>query len=387
MANQQKKYSGIAYDQVVAELTKILSNKEGSLADLGQSSYGRTLIELFAATSDMNSTWIEQAFQESFIESANTQQGAIVGARSLGYSIRRPVPPRAGFGITLKRTGSYSTVRVSIPAGSPFTYGGTTLTTVTDCEFAYNRTDADYELGIMKLVSGSAILAQGAFVNQQFFSNGRPNQKFVMANNQFSDWFGPMDPNYSESDTMASRQRNICYVTSDASLTQDISSESGIDGKIYWRISRRGYQDPSIAQENLRTTVGDSRNYTCYINTANDGSAFLAFSDGINAAIPYGKIEITYFSTLGTAGNSLNVSGSVVQPSSDRITIRQDNGQESDLGIADFTFALTTDIQGGIDLESIESMRQNASNIYSSLDRLGDDNSYLTFIRRYSDVK
>ena len=396
MATSETKYTRVNFDQIVTDLTQILKAKEGALSDLGESSYGRTLIELFAANADLMATWAESSFENSFLETAFTREAAYVGARSIGYSIRRTVPAKAGFGISLRRTGIYPTVRVVVPKGVTFSAAGVTITTMEDSEFLYDRTQLDFQDGLMKLVSGSAVAAEGLFGTQQFFSNGTQNQEFIMSDLNFSDWFGINDPNFDETQSASLRKNAFTTITTDSSLVSNSTPEFSETGFVWWRISRRGFQDPTLKITTNRVTSAStmsssstnvSNNYTAVINTANDGRAKIQFSDGINAAIPYGTITVKYFSTLGEQGNRLNVAGSLMNPTGTNIIITQSDGSESDLGIADLNFGLTTDIMGGLNIESIESIKQNAPQIFNSLDSLGNRTSYNTFLRRVADIR
>lgn len=391
MGTTNRKYTHINFDQVVSDLKQILSAKEGPLADLGDSSFGTTLIELFAANADLIAGWGEAAFNDSYLETATSRSSIYVGARSLGYSIRRPVPAKAGFGISLQRTGSYSNVKVTIPHGSQFQVDGQILTAVDDMEFYYERDNTEYRDGLMKLVSGRAVLVQGNMTAQNFFSNGTQNQEFLISDSFASNWFGVDDPNYTGIETQQQLSNLFTVVSSDASLTENVEGTNGTEDRIFWRISRRGFQDPSNNTnindiDNFQASENVTTNYTSLLTTANDGRLRVGFSDGIISAIPFGRIEIKYFTTLGELGNRLNIAGSTLETDATNILVTQGDGSESDLIINDLNFALTTDITGGINIESDESIKANASQIYNSLDSLGSHSSYLVFLKRYADI-
>jgi len=392
MANPNRKYTHITFDQSVNDLLSILRAKEGSLADLGESSYGRTLIELFSANADLMATWGESAFNESFLETATNPESIYLGSRNLGYSLRRPVPAKAGFGISLKRTGIYPNVKVNIPKGTEFSVSNITLTALDDCEFTYDRSDPNFEDGLMRLTSGRAVLAEGTFQSYAFFSDGNKNQEFLIPDIQFSDYFGFGDPNWDESDGFSKRSRYFTTITSDASLIDNFDQSDAIDDKIYWRISRRGFKDPTLTKtindiSNIVSNENITTNYTVLIDTANDGRVRLSFSNGIESAIPFGSINVNYFSTLGERGNTLNVAGSTLNTDSNQILITQADGAESDLLLADLNIALITDIRGGLNLESFESIKKNAPDIFNNLDSLNNRVSYKTFLSRYADIK
>lgn len=395
MAITDRRYSKITRDQTVNDLSTILKAKEGPLADLGQSAFGRSIIELFAGNSDLNASWIEEAFKDSFLDTATSPQAIYVGARSLGYSVRRPTPAKAGLGISLKRTGKYPNVKISIPKGVEFSFSGQVLTSMDDMEFEFDRNDPNFEDGVMILTSGRAILAEGTFKTVQFFSDGSQNQEFIIPDATFSDWFGANDPNYTDPDRSVDRSNRFTVVTSDASLIDNPDTIEGLEDKVVWRISRRGFHDPAIDVSNINdiedfvenSLTNRTVNYTALITTGNDGRSKIEFSDGITSAIPFGVIDIKYFSTNGEQGNLLNVAGSDLDTDSSSILITQIDGSESDLSIADFNIALITDIRGGINLESLESIKKNAPQIYNSLDSLGNRSSYLLFLQRTADIK
>ena len=134
-----RKYTNISFDDIRDQLISILKAKGGSKADFGESSYGRTLIELFAGYADLNAFYAESSFENAFLESAYSKPSVYSGARMLGYSIRRPIPAKASFGIQTKKTGIYNTIRVHIPLGTQFSISGTTLTALDDIEFSYSK--------------------------------------------------------------------------------------------------------------------------------------------------------------------------------------------------------------------------------------------------------
>ena len=392
MSTTDRKYTRLNYDEIIRDMEKILKSKSGPLADFSESSYGRTLLDIFSGTADLSATWIEQAFAESFLSSAQTKEAIYSGARSLGYSIRRPIPAKALYGMSLKRTGTYPTVRVHVSAGTLFSISGSVLTAVDDCEFVYRRADDTAQTGLMTLVNGRAVLIEGQFSYATYFSNGEQNQEYIVKNHSFSDYFGDGDPNYSEDDTFAKRSTRYTTVSSDASLVDGFDPEDSVDGKIYWRVSRRGFYDQAndTGESDIDSFIkgnNKSNNYTVLLETANDGNVRLSFSDGINAAIPYGTVTIKYFSTNGEDGNRLNVAGKTLEPSSNGILITQEDGSESDININDLNIGLLTDIRGGQNIESNESIKQNAPKVYATMDSLCTRESYIVFLKRYSGAK
>lgn len=395
MANTSisRKYTNISFESVREHLATIMKAKGGNLADYSESSYGRLIMDLFAGTTDLMGFYAESSFKNAFMESASSRPSIYANARMLGYSVRRPVPAKAGIGIQTTKTGKYNTIRVRIPMGTEFTMGGTTLTAMDNMEFRYDRNMDTDQTGLMTLVSGKAVLAEGRFKTESLISTGSQNQTFIIHDISFSDYYGDNDPNFDDDGNVAHRSSAFTRVTSDATLMDNIDPSVVVDDKLYWRISRRGLIDPakeSVLNDIEQFVTGQDNytdNYTVEISTANDGNVQLRFGDGLKSAIPYGVINVTYFSTDGEDGNLLNVAGTNLATTSSKIVICQDDGTESDITVNDLNIAITTDVRNGLDIESIESIKANAPYLFSTLDRLVNRMSYKIFLRRYADVK
>lgn len=393
-ALDQRKYAKLSFESVREQLVTIMKAKGGNFADASDSSYGRLMIDLFSGTSDLMGYYTESSFMNAFMEpSSNSTPSIYANARMLGYSVRRPVPAKAGIGIAATQTGKYSSIRVRIPKGTEFTIGGLTLTAMDDMEFYYNRNNDPSNTGLMTLVSGKAVVAEGQFKTETLVSTGKQNQIHIVNDTTFSDYFGDNDPNFDDDGNVAHRAAAFTTVTSDATLMDNVDPSVVSHDKLYWRISRRGLIDPSkesVLNDIEQFAAGQDNytdNYTVEITTANDGNVQLKFGDGLNSAIPYGLINVTYFSTLGEGGNLLDVAGSVLATSDSKIVITQGDGTESDITLEDLNIALTTDIRNGMDIQTNESIKADAPYIFNSLDKLVNRLSYKIFLRRYADVK
>lgn len=393
-ALDQRKYAKLSFESIREQLVTIMKAKGGSLADASDSSYGRLMIDLFAGTGDLMGYYAESSFMNAFLEpSSNSIPSIYANARMLGYSVRRPVPAKAGIGIAATQTGKYNSIRVRIPKGTEFTLSGITLTAMDDMEFYYNRSSDPNNTGLMTLVSGKAVVAEGQFKTESLVSSSTQNQIHLINDPTFSDYFGDNDPNFDDDGNVAHRAAAFTTVTSDATLMDNVDPSVVINDKLYWRISRRGLIDP--AKENVLNDIEKfvagqdnyTDNYSVEITTANDGNVQLKFGDGLNSAIPYGIINVTYFSTNGESGNLLDVAGSVLSTNDTKIVITQGDGTESDITLDDLNIALTTDIRSGLDIQSIESIKSDAPYIFNSLDKLVNRMSYKIFLRRYADVK
>lgn len=388
-----RKYTNISFDDIRQHLIDIVRAKEGPIADMGDSAYGKMMVELFAGYGDLTANWIESAFENGWLETAYARGPIYAGAKSLGYSVRRPVPAKCAIGIQIAEIREHSTLKVFIPKGTVFTMSGATLTSMSDMEFDYDFDTDTNRTGLMELTSGLNVLAEGQVKSEVLVSNGTQNQVFFLNDTSFSDYFGENDPNFSDDGNVAHRPACFTTVSSDATLVDNIDRDVVIDDKLYWRISRRGLEDPALA--NVKSDIEQfasgqnnySTNYTVLVETANDGRVALRFGDGLKSAIPFGNIEVKYFSTRGEAGNMLGVFGTALSTTGSGITITTRDGLETDVTLNDLNICLTTDIRGGLNIEATDSIKNNASGIFNTLDRLVTKEAYKIFLRRYADVK
>lgn len=393
MASTERKYSNISFTTIRDHLLTILRAKGGKLADYSESSYGRLMVETFAGHADLMANYTESAFENSWLESAYNDSAIYSGARMLGYSVRRPMPGKARLGLQLTTTGHYDTVRVHIPRGTMFQLDNIVLTAMDELEYGYDRDNDPQLTGMMTLLSGTPVIAEGYFTERTFVSTGEQNQTYYIDDETFSDYFGEGDPNYADDGNIAQRASAFTTVSSDATLMDNIDRSVVVGDRLYWRISRRGLADP--ARSNNVNDLDDfasgqsnyTNNYSVEISTSNDGNVMLKFGDGVKSAIPYGVVRVKYFSTSGESGNLMNVAGTVIKPKTSNILITQADGSESDISVDDLNFAITTNISGGLPIESIDSIKNSAPGIFNSLDRLVNRASYKIFLQRYANVK
>ena len=388
-----RKYTNISFEDIRSQLIDIVRAKEGPIADMGDSAYGKMMLELFAGYGDLTANWVESAFENSWLETAYAKPPIYSGSKAIGYSVRRPVPAKCSIGIRIAEIREHATLKVFIPKGTVFSMSGATLTSMSDMEFSYDYDTDTAQTGLMELCSGLNVLAEGQEKSEVLVSNGKQNQVFFIADPTFSDYFGDNDPNFSDDGNVAHRPACFTTVSSDATLMDNIDPDVVIDDKLYWRISRRGLEDPGLDITNndikqfAEKQSNYTNNYTVLVETANDGSVSLRFGDGLNAAIPLGNIEVNYFSTHGESGNMLGVFGTALSTTGNGITITDKDGMETEVKLTDLNICLTTDIRGGLNIESNDSIKNNAPGIFNSLDRLVTREAYKIFLRRYADVK
>lgn len=354
-------YSKVSFDEIVADIGRIVNLGSNNLQDFFRSSTGRRLAEIFAATLNVNWKYLETAFLESFLTSAQNYSSIIASANSLGYSVRRPVSSQSSFRVEVSGSiGTYSG-KFIIPKFSNFDFNGLNFISLDEYDFNW-----DYNGSVVGPTSG-ARLVQGEFLVRRFMANDKKKfQKFTFNDPTFSDYYGQND-----------------LLIDDPTLINRITSVT-VSG-VPWEIDRRTLYSPS--SDNTPTITNgvliESTNKRVLIRTGNDGNIELIFGDGIISEIPRGIVEIRYLSTKGSASNVMN--------SQDvEITF---NGPEpinfipSSISNDNLNIYLNSSPLGGDDIESVESIRQNAPQIFASLDRLITPDDYRAGLLSLQNVK
>jgi len=354
-------YSKISFDEVVSDIGRIVNLGSNNLQDFFRSSTGRRLAEMFAATLNVNWKYLETAFLESFLTSAQNYSSIIAGSSSLGYSIRRPVSSKTTFRVEVGGSVGTYNGKFTIPKFSNFDFNGLNFISLDEYNFSW-----DY-LGNVTGPSEGATIIQGQFLVRRFMANDKKKfQRFSFNDPTFSDYFGQNDP-----------------LINDPNLLNRITSVT-VSG-VPWEIDRRTLYSPTT--DNTPTVSNgvliESTNKRVLLRTGNDGNIELIFGDGIISEIPRGIVEIRYLSTKGSAGNVMNAQDV-------EITF---NGPEpinfipASISNDNLDIYMNNSPLGGDDIESAESIKLNAPQIYASLDRLTTNDDYRAGLSTMPNVK
>ena len=343
-------YSKISFDEIVADLGRIINLGSNNLQDFFRSSTGRRLAEIFAATLNVNWKYLETAFLESFLTSAQNYSSIIAGANSLGYSVRRPVSAQSTFRIEVSGSVGTYNGKFTIPKFSNFDFNGLNFISLDEYDFTW-----DYNGNVIGPTTG-ATLVQGEFLVRRFMANDKKKfQKFSFNDPTFSDYYGQND-----------------LLVEDPTLINRITSVT-VSG-VSWEIDRRTLYSPST--DNTPTVTNgvliESTNKRVLVRTGNDGNIELIFGDGIISEIPRGIVEIRYLSSKGSASNVMNSQDVEITFTGPEPV----NFIPASISNDNLNIYLNSSPLGGDDIESVESIRQNAPQIFASLDRLITPDDY-----------
>lgn len=354
-------YSKISFDEVVSDIGRIVQLRSNNLQDFFRSATGRRLAEMFAATLNVNWKYLETSHLESFLISAQNYSSIIAGAGSIGYSVRRPTSSKATFRSEVSGSvGTYSG-KFTVPKFSNIDFNGVNFITLDEYTFNW-----DYNGNVIGPSLGATII-QGEFRVRRFMANGKKKfQKFTFNDPTFSNYFGENDLLYD-----------------DPVLSNRIT-EVTVDG-VSWEIDRRTLY--AITSDNSPTVKNgvliESTNKRVLVKTGNNGNIELIFGDGIISEIPRGIIEIRYLSTSGSAGNIMNSQDVEIKFNGPDPIVFTPTSISND----NLNFYLNSSPLGGDDIESVESIRQNAPKIFASLDRYVNSDDYKAGLQTLENVK
>lgn len=418
-------YASVDRDKIISQVEEHFRNSGfGKLIDSKIISF---LVDVFGATAEFIIHYIERRAEESFFDTAKLRSSVILGARSLGYSIRRPIPAKAGIKIQLVGNSAlpnmtYTNKIIQFPIGSKLIRNG--IPYLLDATYTYKFKSSDNPINpnwsvtltfATKESDGSLLLhdfleeenypaesriiptviqGESREVVINFTDNpisGQIFQRYEINDPEFSDWYGVNDPNAYNPMTGAwvlskgYTQVSSSYVDdppySENSLYR-IDRRSLVNHETLYRdtYDKRYDEDGNLIEDNIPKV--------CVIRTALNGGVEVLFGDGYVSAMPKGDhvIRIKYLATKGSAANEIGSKDTKIKFVNPVYVYIPNLVDVSSL----VNVTLSSNIIGGSDLESIDSIKNNAPVIYNSLDRLvslGDYVSYLTSLTFPLNVK
>lgn len=401
-------YTDLTYDEIKKSVVSRLS-EDSRFANFRESEMNAVLMEIFTATTDFTNYYIERRSEESYLDSAKLRSSIILLSKMLGYIIRRPIPATANIKLQLKKLpqGASANDIISFPRGTKFTYNNKnfilkdsvryTLTSSDISNFAaytdYFKEFSNYsteagQYGNLKEVfedgeSNTPIsVVQGEFRTYTIdnISNaqlGKLFQTYKILDKEFSNIFGSEDYGYS-------------YVNDDIDVTQnftrvalgtDISTAFAADmnefsSKREFIIDRRSFLNNDSVPQLSASNSGSNTKY-CVVRTTMDDNIELMFGDNIVSSIGAKNNEniyIKYLSTKGGQGNEVGVIDNLIVCQGYQVSPVAYTQNEIE-------FRFTSNSIGGADIESVDSIKVNAPEIFYSLERCVTPRDYVAFLK------
>lgn len=371
------KYTGLDYASILKQVTDKLK-ADPRFDNFRESAIAQTIIEIFAGTADLVNYYTERQAEESYFETSQRVSSAILNSRNLAYDITRSIPATTAINIVI--TGNMQGKilagrKLQIPIFSKFTYNdndfilkkGFTYTFTQDDQNAASIAGDSYSKTISTDDGGTPItLIQGTIKSIVIDGTTNPQvgqmfQSYKIPDTTFSNYYGEAD-------------------LSDYPITRVWVGQNDTDPENEYLINRRSL----INDATIQGVISGNDVKCCLIRTAVEGDVELKFGSAKIAAIgaditnipstTFDNIYIQYLSTIGTKANLVGVINDKLDYSN-QIIISNNN-------ITSYTvFKFATNIIGGGDLETAESIKTNAPAIFYSLDRAVNKQDHINILK------
>lgn len=397
MANNRE-YTRFTYQQLIDDFQTRLRADE-RFKNLSAASIYQMFMEMLTGTMDETNFFLQRVAEEGFIDTARLDSSIIKHAKNLGYSPIRPTPAECEVAIKIKgplpkglKAGAtvfftqedaaltFNNYKFMLSSDYSYTFtpedieDGQSSTWSKTLVFAKNASNMKYwTLGGIKMYSSAdaypikAIQGEVAETEIRGITNlrkiGKNYQYYDIDDLEWSNWYGRRDP--------AAYIRGRYYKTYGyckvgiGKTKEDAWRDSALydieDCSIYLNDGVQQFDD---------SEVNDALQVCC-ITTNQDKTVRLQFGDGIivknGLTNETDNIYIKYLKTKGAECNAVGTTGSLFSTSS-RFYATQENG------VLDITqnvqILLNSDITGGADFETMQSIKNNAPKHFASAGRL-----------------
>ncbi len=388
MVNELK-YTSLTNDDILKQVyDRFLKTTDGStnhkFDNFRESAIAQTLMEVFAGVTDINNYYIQRRAEECYFDTAQLKSSVISLSRMFGYVMNRKEPSHAKVKMVIE--GNIEDSQVQIPNYSKFSYAGDEYVLVNTMTYRmssdeYNLMDDDSVITIGSDSFGNDIeIVQGTIKEKVFpgTTNAQANapfQIYKIDDKSFSNVYGDKDFFYKDVTQVYVGEKKI---------------PTGETGSTQFSIDRRSLLNwETIYNSNLTEPQS-----ICVLRTTPDGGMELLFGDGTpdttntvsstNATGGFSRkgaitnkdnIYVQYLSCEGSSTNTTGVIGDKVDFSG---KIYNSNGTDITSKIS---FMLTSNVYGGADDESMESIKYSSPKIYYSLDRLVAKGDYIAYLK------
>ena len=409
MAGQFLNYTNLTYNEIVKQVRdRLREDPEKRFDNFLESSVAQTMIEIFAASTDLTNYYLERRAEEQFLDTARLKSSVIQLSKILGYVIQRAVPAESSAKIVLKgplpsgiNTGDF----VEFPQyNTTFTYNGNPFILKKTYRYTFTADDiaqgtsntfekeisvsvpngSNLVLNAAGLVPTSATqpiqILQGEIKQKTFTGSsntqvGETFQKYDIDDTTFSNIFGTEDLGYSsttETFVLTADLTKVAITTTATDITTALADEDSL-----YEIDRRSILTSQTVLD--QTSVSAAVPKVCSIRTKANQGVEILFGDniiadkGVNSSNQ--NLYVQYFSTKGLEANVTGVIDKKLTTS---------NSFTTNLGVPvtdNLEWRFNSNVIGGADLESVDAIKLNAPGLFYSLDRLVTSKDYVTFLK------
>lgn len=378
MATNFLKYTSLTYDSILQQITDKF-NSDSRFANFRQSAIASLMAEIFAGVADLVNYNLERRSEETFLDTAKLKSSVILLSRMLGYVMQRPIPASATLKIKLK--GDFSSIisttdKLQIPLQSSFSYGGykfilkkTLIINLSSYVDAMILDGAAYESDYITVDQNNDTIdiIQGEIKEKVIEGSTNPLigstfQVYKIDDTEFSNMYGSED--YDNPVTRIwigdNKSTDNEYTIDRVSLINNTVVEAFSDQENIKVVVVR-----SAINEGVELLFGNGRYASDGVNYTTSGGAITS----------YDNLYVQYLATKGFKANQSGVVDKKVTYSGKVYT----NTGKDITNKVDFYFA--TNIVGGADVESLESIKYNSPGIFASFSRCVTKEDYQNYLK------
>lgn len=405
-------YLNVTTEELLRDF-KTRLNSDPRFKNIGSATIYGMFMEMIAAVADMTNFYTQRTAEEAFITTARLDSSVIKHAKGLGYNPRRPVPARCQLIIRLK-----GPLPATIKAGTEvffnqettdLTYNGNKY--ILDSGYSYVFTEQDIVNGQssdwlkelyfsvpsekaeylplqgMSIYSTNVTTPISCFQGERKINEiigtaniekiGEPNQWYDIDDLEFSNWYGRRDP-FGFRNNYFYPSLSWCQVGIGADEYDAFREEN-----LYEIECQSIYLNDKIVNIPMDTKL-DKPYKICLIDTNSDKTVRVSFSSepnicDIGLRSYKDNIYVKYIATKGKSANQTGVKGAIMQHNNNiKVNIE---GSLIDI-TNNVQFIINSDIYGGEDFESQESIKINAPAYFSSVGgKLVTKDDYTSYFR------
>ena len=396
-------YTGITYNEMRDSVISRLA-QDSRFANYSQSQLYSVISEIFLAATDMTNFYIDRRANESFPSTAQLRSSIVELSKILGYVIRRPIPATTtiNINITSLPNGAAAGNVITFPKFSQFTFNGQSFLLLQPLQYILTQSDINNFANPSFFLTFKYWSSQPGYTNQLFSTELIPTQyqnpiqliqssqkiytinagntqadqrfqSYQIPDTTFSNYFGDADFGFDVDTGNVTLTSNMTRVACGSSPNVFTSASLGREFTIDRRSFLNNYTIP------LQTSAGAGQDILwCVLTTNLDDTVQLKFADDVIASIGAtgnDNIYIQYLSTLGGGGNAVGVIGRSIQSQSNSF------GVGNNFTTTNMKFTLASNVVGGADIESVDSIKVNSPEIFYSLDRCVTPRDYVSYLK------
>ena len=402
-------YQRITYQEMLEDFTSRLRN-DPRFKNMSSASIYYLFMEMLSVVFDNTNFYMQRTAEEAFIDTAVLDSSVIKHGKNLGYNPIRKTPAEAEIEITIKgplpssllhkqdatiyfsqdvtdlsfnnhkfilnTDYSYLLTKKDIEDGQSSTWSKTLSFSVPVESMKY------FELQGVKLYDNSTLIPikifQGEVKTETIFGTanitklGKSYQFYDINDINFSNWYGKRDPNGWFKNTFYTKNS---WTKIGIGKNQE---EALSDNNLFEIEDVSIYLNDNLLKENNNQT----QLKICSLTTNSDKTMRLKFGDGINVVPGLisedDNIYIQYLICDGADANIVGSNGGELKANNNFYA----NCAGDVIDITDnIVFTLKTDINGGVDFEDQQSIKNNAPMYFASNNRLVTKQDFVSYFK------